>query len=54
MASLTINQLVKIILGIVVVVAVVLGIYFVFKDRIINFFEGLPTNSSKFILGLLK
>jgi hypothetical protein len=51
MAELTITQLIKIILGILVVVAVVAGIGFFFKDYIIDFFKNLP--SGKLIL-LLK
>lgn len=50
-----IGQLVKIILGALVVVAVVLGIGFYFRDSVIGFFRGLPGNeTSKLILGLLK
>ncbi len=41
MAELTINQLIKLILGISVFVAVVIGAYFVFKDKIFGFFEGV-------------
>ncbi len=41
MSELTIGQLIKIILGILVVVAVALGLYFFFKDRILDFFKGL-------------
>jgi len=43
MAELTINQVIKIILGIFVVVVVVVMLYFVFKDKIISFFKNLPT-----------
>ena len=41
MAELTVNQLIKLILGIIVFVAVVLGAYFVFKDKVFSFFEGV-------------
>ena len=54
MANLTIEQLIKIIIGVFVVVAVIIGIYFAFRNNIIDFFEGLPTNSSGLIMGLLK
>lgn len=43
MGELTINQLIKIILGIIVVVVVVGTLYLVFKTKIIGFFKGLPT-----------
>ena len=41
MAELTINQLIKIILGLTVVVVVIAGLYFIFKEKIIDFFGGL-------------
>lgn len=41
MAELTINQLIKIILGVVVVVAVVGGLYLFFKNYVIDFFKNL-------------
>lgn len=41
MAELTVNQLIKLILGVLVFVAVVVGIYFVFKDKVFGFFETL-------------
>jgi len=41
MAELTISTLIKIILGLIVVVAVVLGLYFIFKNQIIDFFKNL-------------
>ena len=40
--ELTISQLIKIILGIIVVVAVVVGIGLFFKDKVIDFFNNLP------------
>ena len=51
MAELTISQLIKIILGILVVVVVVGGLGFFFKNYVIDFFNNLPTG--KFILRLL-
>ncbi len=41
MAELTTNTLIKIILGIVVVVVVVSGLYFVFKNQVIDFFRNI-------------
>lgn len=43
MASLTTEQLIKIILGVFVFVAVFAGVYLVFKDKIFTFFNNLPT-----------
>ena len=40
--ELTINNLIKLILGIVVFIAVVAGLYLVFKNKIIGLFEGIP------------
>ncbi len=54
MAELSINQLVKIILGILVVVAVVIALYFVFKDKIGGFFQNLPGDAPKLFLNLIK
>ena len=51
MAELTITQLIKIIIGILVVVAVVGGLYLFFKDYVIDFFKNLP--SGKLILDLI-
>lgn len=45
MAQLTIEQLIKIILGVFVVVAVVGGLYFLFKGKIIDFFKNLPVGA---------
>jgi hypothetical protein len=53
MSELTTEQLIKIILGIFVVVAVVLGLYLFFKDRILEFFKGLSVpNTVKLFLAL--
>jgi hypothetical protein len=46
MSELTIEQLVKIIIGMIVVVAVILGIYFIFKNNVIDFFKNIAGNSS--------
>ena len=54
MAELSINQLIKIILGILVVVAVVIALYIVFKDKIGNFFQNLPGDAPKLFLNLIR
>ena len=55
MAELTIGQLIKLLLGVFVVIAVVAGLYMFFKNSVLGFFKNLPGgNSSKIILGLLK
>ncbi|MEK6926331.1 MAG: hypothetical protein AABW50_03570 [Nanoarchaeota archaeon] len=57
MSELTIGQLIKIILGILVAVAVILGVYLAFKSYILDFFKGLPGGNESninFILGILK
>ena len=41
MAELTINTLIKIIIGLIVVTAVILGVYFIFKNQIIDFFKNI-------------
>ena len=41
MAELTVSQLIKLILGILVFVAVVIGVYFVFKEKVFGFFESV-------------
>jgi len=41
MAELTINTLIKIILGVVVVVIVVWGLVFAFKNYVIDFFKNI-------------
>jgi len=51
LAELTIEQLIKMILGILVVVAVAIGLYLFFKDKIMEFFKGL---SPEIILAMLK
>ena len=48
MSELTIEQLIKIILGVLVVVAVILGLYFFFGQRIAEFFNGLSPGLAGF------
>lgn len=43
---LSIEQLIKIILGIMVFVAVVLGVYLFFKNNILDFFKNLGGNET--------
>ncbi len=55
MAQLAIGQLIKIIIGIFVVIAVVAGLYMIFRDNVFSFFKNLPgANDSNIILGLLR
>lgn len=55
MAELSVNQLIKIIIGIFVFVAVVGGVYLIFKNKIIDFFDNLITeNSTKMFFSLVK
>jgi hypothetical protein len=49
--DLTISQLIKIIIGVLVVVVVIGGIGFFLKDYVIDFFKNLPTG--KFVLEFL-
>jgi hypothetical protein len=49
--ALEIEQLIKIILGIFVVVAVVIGVYLIFKNNILEFFKGISApNVTKLFL----
>jgi hypothetical protein len=41
MAELAVNKLIKIILGIVVVGVVIVGLYFFFKNNVLDFFKNL-------------
>ena len=50
---LTIEQLIKIIIGILVVVAVVLGIYLFFKNDVIDFFTNINQTEPAKILTFL-
>jgi len=55
MSELTTSQLIKLILGVLVFVAVVTGVYLFFKERIIEFFNNVPTGEpEKLILSLIK
>jgi hypothetical protein len=56
MAELTVSQLIKIILGIFLVVAVVIGIYLFFKNNLIDFIKNLgggEENASKIFFALI-
>jgi hypothetical protein len=56
--ELSIGYTIKIILGILVIIAVVGGVYLIFKEKIMDFFGNLPganiTNTTKIFLGLLR
>lgn len=52
MAELSINQLIKIILGIFVVAVVVGGLYLFFKNQVIDFFKNLVGNETGIWWGL--
>jgi hypothetical protein len=53
--SLTTEQLIKIIIGIFVVVLVLFGVYFFFKDKVIDFLKGLfPSNPASIFMTLAK
>ena len=53
--ALEIEQLIKLIIGIVVVVAVIFFVYTFFKDKVIDFFKGLsPDEVTKLILFSIK
>ena len=55
MAELTVENLIKIILGILVFVAVVAGVYLVFKNNFFDFFSGLnQTEPGELILSLVR
>lgn len=52
--ELVLSRLIKLILGILVVVAVVLGVYFFFKSKVIELFKDLPVNvTGDFVLLIL-
>jgi len=53
MAELTINQLIKLILGILVIVAVVWGVYYVFKNHVAVFIENMGPGANSTINLLL-
>ncbi|VVB83248.1 Uncharacterised protein [uncultured archaeon] len=53
MSELTTEQLIKIILGIFVVVAVIVGLYLFFRNSFIEFFKGFSAgNVTKLFLAL--
>lgn len=57
MAELAIGQLIKIILGIVVIVVVITAMGFIFKDKILGFFKNLPgagNDTIKLFISLIK
>ena len=55
MSELTVSQLIKIILGVLVFVAVLIGLYFLFKNKILEFFKNIYSEDfSKIILIFLK
>lgn len=57
MAELSIGYTIKIILGLLVIIAVVGGIYLIFKNSLLDFFKNLSgenlTNTTKIFLALL-
>jgi len=55
MSELTVGQLIKIIIGVLVVVVVVFGIYVFFKTYVIDFFKNMAGgNSAESFLAFLK
>ena len=52
--ELTIGQLIKIILGVVVIGVVIWGLYLFFTGKVIDFFQNLPNETGGVILSLLK
>jgi len=53
--ALEIEQLIKIIIGMIVVVAVVVGIYLIFKNQIFDFFKGFSAgDTTKILISILK
>ena len=56
MSEMSINQLIKLIIGAVVIIAVLVGAYFVFKDKIFGFFDTISVNDSlpKLFMGVLR
>ena len=51
--ELTISQLIKIILGVFVFVIVVIGIYFFFRDTVIDFFKNLSGDTMGELIAIL-
>ncbi len=54
MAELAIGQLIKIILGIVVVVVVIVGVSIFFKGQVFDFFKNMVGGNHSLFLRLLK
>ena len=55
MVELISNSLVKLIIGILVVVAVIAGFYLFFKNSVIGLFKDIaPNETGRFILSILK
>ena len=54
MTELTLGQLIKIILGDLVFLAVVLGAYLFFKNYIIGFFSDYGNEAQNVLLGLVR
>lgn len=54
--ELTIGQLIKIILGVLVIGVVIWGLYLFFTNYVIDFFENVPAGNetADVVLGLLK
>jgi len=46
MAELTINQLIKLIMGILVIVAVVWGVYYVFQNHVADFIKNIGPSAN--------
>ena len=56
MAELTIDQLIKLIIGILVIVAVVWGVYYVFKNNVADFIKNVGSggnNTFNLLLALI-
>jgi hypothetical protein len=51
--ELAIGQLIKIIIGVLVVVAVIVGIGIIFKEQVIDFFRGLSVGNLSEVSGAL-
>jgi len=51
--ELTINEVIKITIGIFVVVIIVGGLYLFFKNYVIDFFKNLPSGDIKSFLGVM-